>query len=122
MARFSGAVGFGANKEDPPESGIWVEDVIESIYQGDVIQNTRQNQQGETVNDDIVLSATIAIVADPFAVQHVSNIKYVRWEGVAWSVTSVQIRSPRLILSLGSVYNGPTPAAPGDPEGDPGVE
>lgn len=121
MARFRGEIGFGATKEDPPDSGNWVEDLTERLYQGDVIQMTRQNQQGDQVNDEIVLSASIAIVSDPYVVQHVSNIKYVRWEGVAWSVTSVQIRSPRLILSLGSVYNGPTPAAPGDPEGDPGV-
>jgi len=109
MARFYGEVGYGTPVEDPSGSGVWVDSITEFTYQGDVIRNTRQLENSEKVNDDIVVSNSISIVADQYAIENFFNIKYVRWSGVLWTVTTVEVRSPRLILSIGSVYNGPTP-------------
>lgn len=117
MARFYGEVGYGNSVEtlsDPedensPGSGNWVDEIIEFPYQGDVIRNTRQLQNNDKLNDDITVSNSISILTDQYAIEHYYKIKYVRWEGVLWTVTNVEVRSPRLILSLGSVYNGPTP-------------
>lgn len=109
MARFSGMVGYGESVEDPPGSGVWVDLIEEFPYQGDVVRNTRALESGEKVNNDITVSNSISIVADEFAIEHFFKIKYVMWRGVRWTVTSVEVRAPRLILSLGSVYNGPTP-------------
>lgn len=121
MGRFFGAVGYAHDTvEDPPDSGVWVDQIIEHEYQGDVIRNTRQLESGEKINEDISVANSISIVADEYAVEHFHNIKYVRWVGVLWTVTTVEVRSPRLILSIGSVYNGPTPPAPDPVEGDPG--
>lgn len=109
MARFHGAVGYATTLETPPDSGVWVDDVTESPYYGDVIRNTRKLEEGDGLNNDINVGNSISIVADQYAIDHFFLIKYVRWMGVLWTVTSVEVRSPRLILSLGSVYNGPTP-------------
>jgi hypothetical protein len=65
-------------------------------------------KDGESVNDDITVANSISVVADEYAFEHFFNIKYIRWAGVLWTVTTVEVQSPRLILSLGSVYNGPT--------------
>jgi hypothetical protein len=108
MARFYGEVGYGTPVENPPTSGVWVDVISEYTYQGDVVRNTRQLESSEGVNDDIVVSNSISIVADQYAIEHFFNIKYVRWSGVLWTVAAVEVRSPRLILTLGSVYNGPT--------------
>lgn len=108
MARYHGEVGYGISEEDPPESGVYVDMIKEFPYTGDVIRNTRKLESGESLNDDILVSNSISIVADQYAIEHFFNIKYVRWMGVLWSVSSVEVRAPRLILSLGSVYNGPT--------------
>lgn len=108
MARFHGEVGYGKSVEEPADSGIWVDKIEEFPYTGDVIRNTRNLESGEKLNDDISLTNSISIVADQYAIDHFFNIKYVRWAGALWTVTSVEVRSPRLILSLGSVYNGPT--------------
>lgn len=51
---------------------------------------------------------SISIVADKYANEHFFLIRYVMWEGVRWTVTNVEVRAPRLLLSIGSVYNGPT--------------
>jgi hypothetical protein len=111
MARFFGEVGYGESVEQAP--GVYDDVITERVYQGDVIRNTyRIEGGGDEVNPDISLSHSIAIVADEHAIKHSMDIKYVRLEGVLWSVTSVEVRAPRLILNLGSVYNGPTPTAP----------
>lgn len=109
MARFYGQVGYGNPIEEPPNSGIWVNEIEEYFYSGDVIRNARKLEDGEHLNDNIVVVNSISIIANQYAFQHFSKIKYVGWMGVLWTVTNVEVRSPRLILSLGSVYNGPTP-------------
>ena len=109
MARFYGEVGYGDSVETPPDSGVWVDQITEFNYSGDVVRNTRKLEEGEGLNNDITVGNSISIVADQYAIDHFFQIKYVRWAGTLWTVSSVEVRSPRLILSLGSVYNGPTP-------------
>lgn len=109
MARFLGNVGYGESVENPPGSGVWVDLITEYPYQGDVIRNTRQIDNNDNVISDITVGNRISVVADEYAFEHFFNIKYVNWAGVNWVVTSVEVQSPRLILNLGSVYNGPTP-------------
>lgn len=110
MARFSGEVGYATKTvETPPGSGVWVDEIIEQSYFGDVIRDTRSLDFGDKLNPDINVGNSISILADDYAIEHFHNIKYVRWAGVLWTVPNVEVRSPRLILSLGSVYNGPTP-------------
>jgi hypothetical protein len=108
MARFFGEVGYGESIEDPSGSGVWVDEITEVHYYGDVIRDTRKLEPGENLNDNITVSNSISIVADEFAVNNFLKIKYIRWAGTLWTVSNVEVKSPRLILSLGSVYNGPT--------------
>lgn len=109
MARFCGEVGYGASVESPVDSGIWVDQIAEYVYFGDVVRNTRMLEQGDKLNDDISVGNSISVVADQYAMDNFHKIRYVRWNGELWKVTTVEIRSPRLILSLGGIYNGPTP-------------
>ena len=115
MRRFHGEVGYGEQVEKPEQSGVYVEEITEFPYFGDVLRNSRTLERGDKINEDISVSASISIVADQYAIDHFHKIKYVRWEGVTWVVTTVEPRRPRLILTLGSVYNGPTPATPESP-------
>lgn len=112
MAKFFGNVGYGETVEDPVYSGVWVDVITEKSYFGDVKKNTRKLDDGESLNDNISVSNTISIVADEYAIKHFFRIKYVQWEGVLWTVNNVEVQRPRLILNLGSVYNGATPSAP----------
>ncbi len=110
MARFHGEVGYGRSVEDPPESGIMVQQITEKTMTGEVIRNTRSLEASpEKLNDDISLGNSISVVADQYAIENYAFIKYVRWDGALWRVNNVEIRRPRLILSFGGVYNGPTP-------------
>lgn len=108
MAKFYGKVGYGESVESPSGSGVWIDQITEINYYGDVVRNNTRMEAEDAVISDISVSNSISILADEYAIKHFFKIKYVRWEGVPWSVTSVEVRAPRLILSLGSVYNGPT--------------
>lgn len=106
MARFKGEVGYGESVETKP--GVWEDVMTEKVYSGDVVRNTRALEEGDGLNSNIVVGNFISIVADQHAIDHFFKIKYVRWAGTLWTVTKVEVRRPRLILSLGEVYNGPT--------------
>lgn len=108
MARFFGKVGYGVTVETAPD--VWSDSITERDYYGEVLNETVSHVESDKVNEDLRLSSRISIVADPFALGHYSDIKYIVDEsGVAWSVSSVQIKRPRLILSTGGVWNGIRP-------------
>ena len=110
MARFFGVVGYGEAVETSPGSGVYVDVIVEHSYYGDVVRAVRNLEVGDDkINEDISVSNSISIIADAYANENFLKIKYVKWSGVLWNVPSVEVRAPRLILSLGSVYNGPTP-------------
>lgn len=103
MAKFFGKVGYTSTVE--MTDGVWVEDITEVEYYGDVIRNERRLEEDEKVNSDISVRHTISVVADAYAGEHFSAIRYVEWAGVKWRVTSVEVLGPRLQLRLGGVYN-----------------
>jgi len=105
--RFSGKVGYGVTVETAP--GVHEDQITEIPYFGDVVRNSLKFKDGESVNNDLSVSNSISILADEYARGHFFNIRYVEWRGALWTVTDVEVQSPRLLLSLGGVYNGPRP-------------
>ncbi len=108
MARFAGIVGFAADEQVETSPDVWVDEIIERSYLGDVVRNTRQLGNGDKVNDDISVRNSISIVADAYASENFLAIRYVRWMGQLWKVDDVEVQSPRLLLGLGERYNGVT--------------
>lgn len=108
MARFYGPIGYGTTLEDANLTGVWEDEIYEEFYSGMIIREARKLEPGEQLNDEISVVNRISIIANQYANQNFVNIKYVGWNGVLWTVTNVEVQTPRLILSLGKVYNGPT--------------
>ena len=86
--------------------GVWEPSIIERPYYGDLIKNTRRLQSTDKVNDDINISNEVSIVADPYAMTNFHTMRYVQFMGAKWKITNVEVQYPRLILSLGGLYNG----------------
>ena len=105
MAKFHDKIGYGQSTETSP--GVWTEDVTERVYIGDVLRDNKQWKETTQLNDDLTINNRISILADPFAYDNFSAMRYVKWSGVYWKVTMVDVQRPRMILSLGGVYNGP---------------
>ena len=103
MAKWFGKIGFAETKETKP--GVWEEIITVREYYGDVTRNTRRFQSSENLNDNIVVSNDISIVADPYAIQNFHSIRYIELMGTKWKIDNVEVSYPRLILTLGEIYN-----------------
>ena len=103
MSKFYGTVGFVKTVETKP--GIWEEQVEEKGYYGDLIRNIGRYNGSNKVNADFTLNNQISIVTDPYALENLQFIKFVRFLGTAWVVSSIDVEYPRLVLSLGDIYN-----------------
>lgn len=107
MARFYGVVGYSEGTVETTP-GVWEESIIERQISGDLLRNDRRLESGESVNDNLRLNNKFSIVADAYSMQHFFAMRYLMWMGARWKVTNVEVQSPRLILTIGEVYNGPT--------------
>lgn len=104
MNKFYGEIGYSIQTETYP--GVWEEQIEERTYSGDVIRNMSRVQEAQKVNDDINVDNKISIIADPFAYNNFYTMKYIRWMGALWKIKSVEVQRPRLILTIGGIYNG----------------
>lgn len=103
--KFYGQIGFVITEENPDAPGVWTPCETERDCYGDVNRVNRRWENSQKVNDDITISNEISILSDPFVTQNIPWIRYVKWNGVKWKVSNVEVQYPRLILSLGGVYN-----------------
>lgn len=103
--KFFGKVGYIETAETTP--GVWSEQLVEVDYYGDVIRDYSRSESTQTLNDNISVNNMISVVADAYAFEHFSTIKYVEWQGSKWKISSVEVKRPRLILYVGELYNEP---------------
>jgi hypothetical protein len=109
--KFHGAVGYAAQEQTSP--GVWQDIITERSYYGDVDRAARRLEAPLlTLNSNVVLENSISIVADAFALNNFETMRYVTWNGKRWTVTSVEIQRPRLVLTIGELWNGDTPGVP----------
>lgn len=104
MPKWYGVIGYAETVETTP--GVWKEQVTKRNYYGDLTRNTRRLQTADKLNDDINISNELSIVADPYAMNNFHSMRYAEFMGTAWKITNVEVQYPRLILSLGGVWNG----------------
>ena len=110
--KFSGKVGFW-QKSIQTNPGVYKPGIVEKPYVGDVFRDYRKWQSAENQqNENLTVSNKISIISDLFMQQNWASIKYVNWNGVNWSVSSIDVSSfPRVTIELGGVYNGKTSTA-----------
>ena len=104
MAKWHGNIGYIESVETEP--GVWESQAAVRSYYGELARNTGKFQTSGEVNDDKNISNELSIVADPYAKLHFTSMRYVEMYGAKWKVTNVDVKYPRLILTLGGVYNG----------------
>lgn len=108
MSKFFGEVAYATQIEIPEGSGVWVDHILEKIYTGDMFKDMSRVQQGETLNDNLVIDNKLSIVADAFAFENSHHIRYINWMGIKWKIKSIEVQRPRLIMYMGGVYNEQT--------------
>lgn len=110
MAKYYGSVGYATTCEDLESPGVWVDSITERHYYGDVIRNISKwsENTNRSINDNVNVDNKISILADPYAMDNFSKIKYLTYMGEKWKVISIEVQRPRLILTIGGVWNGQT--------------
>lgn len=101
--KYHGQIGFADTVETVP--GVWSNQIFERNYYGDLVRNTRRFSSQDKVNDDINISNEFSILADPYAKENFFKMKYITYMGSKWKITDVRVEFPRLILTVGGLYN-----------------
>lgn len=103
MTKFFGKIGYAMTQETKP--GVWTDQIIEHEYYGDLLRNSYRFQTSDKVNDDVLIANEFSIIADSFAKDNFHLMKYIEFEGTKWKITNVEVRYPRLNLTVGGIYN-----------------
>lgn len=104
MAKFHGLIGFVEHVDNG--SGVHEEKIVERVYYGDANRISHRLQPADQLNDNLYMSMEFSIISDPYAMRNYHLMRYVKFKGTAWKITNVTEQYPRLILSVGGVYNG----------------
>lgn len=108
--RFSGTVGYAEQAETIP--GVWTDVITEYHYSGDVIRNNRHlgspTLEPPVTQGELALENSFSILADAHAYANFMNMRYISWEGTNWKITNIEVRRPRLILTVGGQWDGNT--------------
>ncbi len=103
MSKYCGKLGFVKTVET--ERGIYEEQIVERTYKGDVLTSRVNRESPDKVNGDITVNNRLSIVCDSFFNENAFCLRYATWMGVKWNINSIEVLRPRMILSLGGVYN-----------------
>lgn len=107
--KFYDAVGYATSVETPPDSGVWIDVVTETKLFGDVLRNTRAMEEADKVNNDRSIGVRFSLIADANSVENFEAIRYVKWRGRRYLIRNIEYLAPRLIITPGGEYHGPTP-------------
>lgn len=103
--KWYGQIGFV--KSVPSAHSKWTNEETIREYQGDVFRDSYQwSPNQDSTNDDFTVNHQISIVADPYACTNCHFIKWVEFMGARWKVKSFEVKPPRLVLTIGGVWNG----------------
>lgn len=104
MAKYAGLVGYVTELETKP--GVWSPSESSKRMRGDIIRQSSSNQNDDKVNSDISLNHRVSLVGDAYAFGNYYNIKWIEIDDAKWEASSVEIQRPRIIVTLGGLWNG----------------
>lgn len=103
MAKCSGVIGYALAGETQP--GVWTEGITEKKYFGDVVRDNRRIVDQGEINGSINISNNISIVSNSFMLKNMAFMRYVTFMNSKWKISSVDIKPPRIIITIGGIYN-----------------
>lgn len=100
--KWYGQIGF---EEDAVKTapGVYSSSIEERNYFGDVLRHRKSFDDSKIVTD-FTISNQISVLSDEYLRENLHKIVYVTFMNAKWSVSSVDIQWPRLILDIGPVY------------------
>ncbi len=109
MSKYCGLIGYSITEESPTMPGVFLPKIVEIKHFGDIVKERSKWEQTTYQNDNITISNKLSIVANSYISENYGYMKYAVINGVRWTITNISLEYPRVILTLGGVYNGPEP-------------
>lgn len=106
MAKINAVLGFTYTQESLTKPSVWEKVTVEKTRKATVIRNYKRVESSDKINDDFNISNRISIVSNPFINNNLSKLTYVEFLGNKWKITGIEINYPRLLLTIGGLYNG----------------
>lgn len=103
MPKFKGLIGYGVETEVSP--GVFRDQIVSKKHSGEMLKVHIKHTPNDLVTAT-TLSNTISIIPNRFMLQHYGEIRFVVLGGSKWSIASISYEPPRIVLTLGGVYNG----------------
>ena len=103
--KFSGKVGFSTSKEVALD--VWEDVVEEKPMRGDVLKSYAYYPNVTAMHETTNLGHRISLIGNEYLLKQYMQMKYVVMDGTYWEVSTVEIQRPRVIATLGGIYNGP---------------
>lgn len=104
MAKFHCSIGYTMIEETSP--GVHTQVVTEKSYTGDILRNSQRWDNSENLNQNFNVNNRFSVVANAYAYENFDKMIYILWNGTKWKISSAEIQRPRIVLSIGGVYNG----------------
>lgn len=104
MSKFTGLVGYVTQGETAP--GVWSPVDNPKKMKGDVLRQSSSSQNDNKVNSDISLNHRVSLLGDSYAFTNYYAIKWIELNGRKWEVASVELQRPRIIVTVGGLWNG----------------
>ena len=105
MAKWYGKVGYVKHVQTAPS--VWTDEETIKEYYGDTYRISHQwATNSDSTNDDFTANHQISIIADQYACSNCHFIRWVEFMGARWKVKSFEVKPPRLVLTIGGVWNG----------------
>ncbi len=103
MSKCSGVIGYALVGETQP--GVWTEGITDKKYYGDIVRDNRKIVDQTQINDSVVISNNISVVSNKFMLENMAFMRYISFMGSKWNISSVDIKPPRFIITIGGLYN-----------------
>ena len=105
MAKFRALIGYAIPTE--VEVGVWQDVVEEHYHKGDILIDQHRWDSSSDVNDNLNISNRFSIVADKFAKEHRTQMKYIVLDGTKWKIHNVDLSNrPRIVFTVSGLYTG----------------
>lgn len=103
MPKCSGVIGYALAVETQP--GVWTEGITEKKYIGEIVKDNRRIVDQGEINGSINISNNISIISNRFMLDNMEYMRYLTFNNSKWKISSVEIKPPRIIITLGGIYN-----------------
>ena len=108
MSRFCGNLGFITTQKSTTKASVWDTIVVKKQYGGTVKKDRTTYVPGVGLITNARISVRISIIMNQYMQDNTKNLKFVEYEGDAWTVENFDTEYPRITFTLGGLYNGKT--------------